>query len=64
MESEKVLVAQLCLTLCNRMDYTLPDSSIHGIFQTRIQDWFPSPGNLSDPGTEPRSPTWQADSNV
>ena len=25
-------VAQLCPTLSNRMDYNLPESSIHGIF--------------------------------
>ena len=26
---------QLCLTLCNPMDCSLPGSSIHGIFQAR-----------------------------
>ena len=26
-------VAQLCPTLCNPMDYSLPGSSVHGIFQ-------------------------------
>ena len=31
----KVLVAQLCLTLCNPMDYSLPGSSVHGILQVR-----------------------------
>ena len=30
------LVTKPCLTLCNPMDYTLPGSSIHGIFQARI----------------------------
>ena len=31
-------------------------SSVHGIFQARILEWgpFPSPGDLPDPGTEPR----------
>ena len=29
-------VAQLCLTLCDPMDCSLPASSIHGIFQARI----------------------------
>ena len=29
-------VAQLYLTLCNPMDYSLPASSIHGIFQARV----------------------------
>ena len=31
------LVAQLCLTLCDPKDCSLPGSSIHGIFQARIQ---------------------------
>ena len=29
-------VAQLCLTLSDRMDCSLPGSSIHGIFQARV----------------------------
>ena len=29
-------VAQSCLTLCNPMDCSLPDSSVHGILQARI----------------------------
>ena len=33
------LVAQLCLTLCNPMDCSLPVSSVHGILQTRILEW-------------------------
>ena len=28
-------VAQSCLTLSDSMDYSLPDSSIHGIFQAK-----------------------------
>ena len=32
-------VAQLCLTLCNSMDYSLPGSSVHGISQARILEW-------------------------
>ena len=31
--------AQSCLTLCNPMDYSLPGSSVHGIFQARILEW-------------------------
>ena len=31
-----VFVAQLCLTLCNPMDWSLPGSSIHGISQARL----------------------------
>ena len=30
---------QLCLTLCNPMDRSLPGSSVHGIFQTRVLEW-------------------------
>ena len=32
-------VAQSCPTLCDPMDYSLPDSSVHGIFQARILEW-------------------------
>ena len=32
----KVLVTQICLTLCNPMDCSLPGSSAHGILQARI----------------------------
>ena len=29
-----------CLTLCNPMDCSLPGSSVHGIFQARVLEWF------------------------
>ena len=32
-------VAQLCLALCDPMDCSLPDSTVHGIFQARILEW-------------------------
>ena len=32
-------VAQLCPTLCNPMDCSLPGSSLHGIFQARVLEW-------------------------
>ena len=39
-ESEvRVLVAQLCLTLCDPMDCSLPGIPIHGIIQARILEW-------------------------
>ena len=46
------------------MDYSLPGSSIHGIFQAKILKWllFPSPGDPPHPGIGPRSPALQADS--
>ena len=54
-----VKVAQLCLSLCYPMDYT-----VHGILQARILEWgaFPSPGDLPNPEIEPGSPALQADS--
>ena len=33
-------VTQLCLTLCDPMDCSLPGSSIHGIFQARVLEWI------------------------
>ena len=35
----QALVAQSCPTLCDPMDWSLPDSSVHGIFQARILEW-------------------------
>ena len=53
-----MLVAHLCLTHCDPLDYSLPGSSFHGISQTEY--WselpFPSPGDLPDQGIEPMSP--------
>ena len=45
------------------MDYSLSGASAHGILQARILEGlpFPSPGDLSDPGIEPRSLALQAD---
>ena len=59
-----VLVIQLCPTLCNPMDCSPPDSSVHGILQARILEWvaLPSSRDLPDPAIKPRSPTLQADS--
>ena len=39
------------------MDYT-----VHVILQARVLEWvtFPSPGDFSNPGIKPRSPTLQA----
>ena len=36
-----VLVAQLCPTLCDPMDYTLPGSSVHGILQEEYWSVLP-----------------------
>ena len=34
------LVAQSCLTLCDSMDCIPPGSSVHGISQARMLEWF------------------------
>ena len=39
----KVLVAQLCPTLCDAMDCNLPRSSVHAISQARILEWAATP---------------------
>ena len=31
---------QTCPTLCDLMGYSLPGSSVHGILQARILEWF------------------------
>ena len=56
-----VLVTQSCLTLYNPTDCSPPGSSVHEILQPRILEWlsFPSPGDLPNPGIEPRSPALQ-----
>ena len=38
-----VLVAQLCLTLCNTTGCSLPGSSVRGILQARILEWVTMP---------------------
>ena len=45
-------------------DCNPPGSSVHGMSrQKHCSGWpLPLPGDLPDPGTEPRSPTLQADS--
>ena len=59
-----VLVTQLCLTLCNPMDCSQPDSSVHGVLQARILKWvvIPFSRGSSWPRDQTRSPTLQADS--
>ena len=63
---EKISLGNLRLkhTLCGPMDCSLPGCSVHGILQVRILQWviLPTPGDLSDPGIEPRSPALQVDS--
>ena len=33
-------IAQLCPTLCDPMDCSLPGSSVHGIFQAVVLEWI------------------------
>ena len=65
----KVLVAQLCLTLCDLMDCSPLGSSVHGIFQARILEWVAIPFSRGSSQLlnlpyeiEPQSPSLQADS--
>ena len=37
--SDAAKLLQSCPTLCDPMDCSLPDSSIHGIFQARVLEW-------------------------
>ena len=45
-------VAQLCLTLSDPVDWSLPGSSIHGIFQARVLEWgaiaFSTPSRMAN----------------
>ena len=61
----KMKVTQSYPTLYDPMDGSPPDSSVHGILQERILEWVALPfprGSSRSPGTEPSSPTLQADS--
>ena len=51
----KALVAQSCLTFCDPMDYSLPDSSVQGILQARILEWAAFP--FSRGSSQPRDRT-------
>ena len=59
-----MIIAQLRPDLCDPMEYSLLDSSVHGI--SRQEYWgglpFPSSGDLPDPEIEHRPPELQADS--
>ena len=64
--SEKwILVTQSCPTHYDRMDYSPPGSSVHGILQARILEWvpFPSPGDLPHPWIKTTS-EMQEDSTI
>ena len=61
------LVIQLCLTLCNPMDCSLPGASVHGNSpgkNTAVGSHALPPGDLPNPAIEPKSPILQADSSL
>ena len=61
----KVFVTRWCSNLCVLVNRSLSGSSVHGILQARILEWVPIPfvpGDLPNPGIEPRSPALQMDS--
>ena len=62
----KVLVAQLCLALCNPTDCS-PQAPLCTEF-SRKEYWsglpFSSPGDLPNPGIEPRSLALQVDITI
>ena len=63
-EKKESEVTQSCPTLCDPMDCSLPDSSVHGIFQARILEWVAisfSKGS-SGPRVKPGSPALWTDS--
>ena len=49
-------VTQLCPTLCNPTDCSLPCSSIHGIFQARVLQWVAI--SFSRGYSQTRDQTW------
>ena len=49
-------VAQSCSTLCDPVDCSLPDFSVHGILQARILEWVSIP--FSRGSSRPRNWTW------
>ena len=52
------MYAQWCPTICDPMDSSPPDTSVHGILQARMLEWiaiFYSKGGLPDSGIKPES---------
>ena len=62
---KKVLVAQLCPTLCDPMNWSLPGSSDLGISQATTLEWVAIPfskGIFLTQGSNPQLLHWQGDS--
>ena len=49
-------VAQSCPTVCDPMNYSLPHSSVHGIFQARVLEWVSI--SFSRGSSWPRDQIW------
>ena len=58
MKKVKVLVTQLCATLCVPMGCSPPGSSVRGILQVTIVEWVAIP--FSRESFQPRDQTWIA----
>ena len=58
------LVAHYCPIVCDPMNCSLPGSSVHGLLQQEYWSGLPCPppGDLPNPGIEPRSFELQVDS--
>ena len=50
------VVTQLCPTLCDPVDCSLPGCSVHGILQARILEWVAI--SFSRGSSQPRDQTW------
>ena len=50
------LVSKSCPALCDSTDYSLPGSSVRGIFQARILEWVAT--SYSKGSSQPRDQTW------
>ena len=52
------MCAQSCSTLCDPVDCSPPGSSVHGVSRQEYLRGlpFPPPGDLPNPGTEPKRP--------
>ena len=48
-------ITKPCLTLCDLMDCSLPDSSVHGILQARVLEWVATPSSRGS--SQPRDRT-------
>ena len=51
----KVVITQLCLTLCDSIDWSPPGSSAHGVLQVRILESIAMP--FSRESSQPRDQT-------